>query len=252
MSDFIDELEQELRAASQRRLRLAAARLPRPRVRPGLPAAAARAVPVAVAVLIAIGVTVVVLTEVRHTNPRRTPNRHAVADRQQLVDILAPLRRRQTAADRAFPTSTLPQGPAITGLQGTPDISLIPYAATTPWGERIFLIPMKPASAASANRYVNGFPPRLRPQARHDIALRAARGETLSVFSARGDGGGDASAADIQAGNSFGTEAARSFAGGSTRTRRCWWSPTEWRRSRSCWRASPTATTTERRPTRTR
>lgn len=142
-----------------------------------------------------------------------------MAGRQQLVDILAVLRRPQTPADRAFPRNSLPDTSPSEALQGTPDIALIRYATTTPWGERLFFVPMKPPSAASAAAFVRSFPARLRRQARRAIAERVGRGETLGVFSKSGGGGG-ASAADIKAGDSLGTEGAgRSFAGGSIRTR---------------------------------
>ncbi len=198
MSDFIDALEQELRAASQRRVRLAAARLPRPRARAVTTLTSLRAIPVLLAALIAVGVAVVALTEVKQS-PKHLTASPAVPGRQQLIDILAVLRRPQTSTDRSYPKNAVGPAPAIALAGGAPDVSLIRYATTTPWGERLFFVPLKPATAGEIAASVNQFPRRLREQARRDMTRQARRGETLSVFSANG-GGGSATAADIEAG----------------------------------------------------
>ena len=89
------------------------------------------------------------------------------------------------------------------------------YATTTPWGERLYLVPMNPPTAPEIARLAQRA-----PGSRSEL-LRMLRGrpETLMVLSARGAGGaGDA--ADIEKGQGVGTEGAgRSFAGGSTATR---------------------------------
>jgi hypothetical protein len=130
--------------------------------------------------------------------------------RQRLIDILAVLRRPQTKADLAL--NILPRLSGR-GLGGAPDLPLVRFATTTPWGEKLYLVPMKPATVKQLESVFGGrAPARL-------IARWRARGETLGVFSSQGGGGGG-DAASIEAGHGMQTDGAgRSFAGGSTQTR---------------------------------
>jgi hypothetical protein len=207
--DPIAVLERELVDAARRRAS------GRPRVRRRLSVGAlASAALIAVALAVAGGAVILLGGHKRPAAATATDR-----SRQQLIDILAVLRRPQTKTDRSYPKNIARPRPLMALGGGAPDIPLIRYATTTPWGERLFFVPMKPPTASEIAASVNQFPRRLRPQAARDIARQAARGETLGVFSSSG-GGGDASASDIKAGYSLGTEGAgRSFAGGSTRTR---------------------------------
>ncbi len=153
-----------------------------------------------------------------HQRPRRpSPAPSAAASTsgaRQLVDILGVLRRPQTAVDRSSALgSRFSDG--LLGLAGTPDLALMRYATTTPWGERLYVVPMNPPTARQIESFAQRF-----PGARGQLArLARPRPETLMVFSAGGFGGaGDATM--IEQGRAIGTEGAgRSFAGGSTATR---------------------------------
>ncbi len=133
---------------------------------------------------------------------------------RQLTDILGVLRRPQTAADRPVAlVSRFALG--VLALAGTPDLALMRYATTTPWGEQLYVVPMTPPTA----QQIESFARRI-PGARNQLLRMARRRpETLMVLSADGAGGaGDA--ATIEQGQGIGTEGAgRSFAGGSTATR---------------------------------
>ena len=56
------------------------------------------------------------------------------------------LRRPQTAADRPAALVSGFSGGLIR-LAGTPDLALMRYATTTPWGERLYVVPMNPLTA---------------------------------------------------------------------------------------------------------
>jgi hypothetical protein len=149
-----------------------------------------------------------------HRRPAPTPASDASgASARQLVGILGVLRRPQTAADH--PAAVLSRYTRALAFVGTPDVALMRYATTTPWGERLYLVPMNPPTAQEIARLA-----RRAPGARGQL-LRIARSrpETLMVLSATGAAGaGDA--ASIEHGQGIGTEGAgRSFAGGSTATR---------------------------------
>ena len=151
-----------------------------------------------------------------HRRPARTPApAPSAASPRQLVDILGVLRRPQNAADR--PAALLSEYTRGLGLAfvGTPDVALMRYATTTPWGERLYLVPMRPPTAQEIARLAQRAP----ASRRQLLRMLRDRPETLMVFSAKGAGGaGDA--ADIENGQGIGTEGAgRSFAGGSTSTR---------------------------------
>jgi len=151
-----------------------------------------------------------------HRRPAPTPAPVAPsASARQLVGILGVLRRPQTAADRPAALLSRYTRALTSALVGTPDVALMRYATTTPWGERLYLVPMNPPSAQEIARFA-----RRDPGAGGQLLRNAGRRpETLMVLSAHGAGGaGDA--ASIEQGQGIGTEGAgRSFAGGSTATR---------------------------------
>jgi hypothetical protein len=118
MNQFVDQLEQELRAASRRRVRLEAARVPRPR---------AAVMTMCVSVLVCVGVALAVVQvggsrpTSRHRSAQSPTTGHRTSARKpvnpQIAANFAPFRRPRTAADalprRAVPRSCL--GPAWNG-----------------------------------------------------------------------------------------------------------------------------------------
>lgn len=182
MTLLMPELERQLRAAVRAQQRR---RPRRPRAGVVLSALAAAA-----AIAVAIGALVLIGGHKRSPAPSA-----AVPGRQQLIDILGVLRRPQTYADLHSPAIAgfLARGQSPVFGGGTVDRPLIRRATTTPWGQGVFVIPIKPTTAASER-----------------------------VFFEVGFGGGCcSSAADIEAGYDQTSEGAgHSFAGGSTQTRR--------------------------------
>lgn len=140
-----------------------------------------------------------------HRRPVTSP---AVSGRQQLIDIIGVLRRPQTKADLAGEQLPPFRYPGSFGLDGIPDRRLVRYATTTPWGERLYFVALRPTAKQVASYS--------RPQLR---SLFRDRPETLGVFSQSGyDGGG--TAATIEAHGGLETEGAgRNFNEGSTATR---------------------------------
>jgi hypothetical protein len=210
--DPIVVLERELVAAARRRVVVIDERAgsqeprgpwpsaPRPaRRRSSLGAFAAVALS-GVAVLVALGALV---TLRGHTPARRAAATHpsathppaATPGRQQLIDILGVLRRRQTKAD----LSPWVQNTLRGQLFGPPDVALVRRVGVTPWGSGVVLIPTKPSPA------------------RFPFPARTEEGIDLEV-----DGGGGccATAATIAASGDISIDGAgRAFAGGSTQTR---------------------------------
>jgi hypothetical protein len=68
------------------------------------------------------------------------------ASRRALIDELAPLRRPQTAAERAFAQTLNQHQVPFSYSDATIDRSLVRYAMTTPWGERLYLVPLTPST----------------------------------------------------------------------------------------------------------
>ena len=73
------------------------------------------------------------------------------ASRQALIDELAPLRRPQTASERALARTLRPDDVPYYYINETIDRSLVRYATTTPWGERVYLVPVAPWSPRRIN-----------------------------------------------------------------------------------------------------
>jgi hypothetical protein len=161
----------------------------------------------ALGVMVALAVVVVALVSLKgHTNPSAA----AVPGRQQLIRIISVLRRPQTKADLEAEKLPVFRNPGPITTLGAPDIPLIRYATTTPWGEKLYFIPFKPPTASELSRS------RLPAPA---IRARRRRGETLGVFSSHGGAGGG-TAQTIEAGRGMETEGVgRAFNEGSTETR---------------------------------
>lgn len=133
------------------------ARPPRPRRfaaprRFGIPASALGTLAaVAVTVVIAVGALIFFGGEHHHSAPA-VPAVPVVAPAgQPLTKILAVLRRPQTRQDHD--PALLKRPPfRLTRLQatlGTPQLALIRLATVTPWGAKVFLVPMKPPTEAA-------------------------------------------------------------------------------------------------------
>jgi hypothetical protein len=228
--DPIAELERELLSAARRMsageetvslpgARRAPGRGDRTRGRRAVPHSSTGTVAVLVSTAAVIAVVLgAVVALGGHQRPRRpTPAPAAAASTsgaRQLVDILGVLRRPQTAADRSAALgSRFSSG--LLALAGTPDLALMRYATTAPWGERLYVVPMNPPTTRQIKSFAQRF-----PGARGQLVrLARARPETLMVFS-DGSFGGSGDAATIEQRGGIGTEGAgRSFAGGSTATR---------------------------------
>jgi hypothetical protein len=66
----------------------------------------------------------------------------ASPSRTELIRLLGVLRRPQTAADRAFHHAGWPTPPRAPGSRIEPDRALIRLATVTPWGAKVFIVPL--------------------------------------------------------------------------------------------------------------
>lgn len=195
MNEFVNWLERELVDAARRQERR---RRPGPRRyadivvgarrRSGALVAAAGA---AGAIVVAVGALILIGGHVRpHSSA-------AASSRQQLIDILAVLRRPQTKQDLRLPAITGVQHPG----QGTPDLPLARLATITSWGEKVFFIPLQPphTEVGPGPRTAAGRAAAA-ARARLPKALRVIpHGETLAVATRDGFQSGG-TPADIEAG----------------------------------------------------
>ncbi|MDQ6774932.1 MAG: hypothetical protein M3071_01645 [Actinomycetota bacterium] len=209
----LPDLEQQLIRAAERATSPRQQQRQRQRIRAGARSAAgAVALATVVATTVAIVVGAVILLGGHKRSTSATP---APTGRQQLIAIIAALRRPQTKADlNVSILRPLERVSLLATLRGAPDLPLVRFATTTPWGEKLYFVPMKPPTAKQLENSYRGvhLPPAV-------AANLSARGETLSLFSSHGGGGGG-DAASIEAGNAIEIDGAgRSFAGGSTETR---------------------------------
>jgi hypothetical protein len=185
------------------------------------PVASAVGVVVLVSVTVVIAAGALIAVGGHHASATRQHWQHtttpstATPSREQLVRMLGVLRRPQSYADLHSPAiaRVLAMPSPVAGAGGgTPDVPLIRRAATTPWGAGVFIVPMKPPTAASSAA--------LKAQApKWAISQLSHHGE--GIYLQVGSGGACCStAADIRAGHDMITEGAgRNFAGGSTQTR---------------------------------
>jgi hypothetical protein len=173
----LPQLKHDLFEAAQRTLPADGAVAPAPPTagRGSRLRSARRLVPVAVSVLVTVGVAAVALTALRHGQATHAPRVaiSAAQSRAALIDTIGTLRRPQTKADldpqlmsglrgrlRAEPgiPSAWMQHPA------QPDIPLIRYATTTPWGQKLYFVPLKPHRVTEAIPARPGQQPRPRTQ----------------------------------------------------------------------------------------
>lgn len=179
-----------------------------------------RRVPVGALMVAVATVLTVAVAAVFAFSLRQSPSRHPAAlgvvpGRQALIDELAPLRRPQTAVDTAFARWFARRGRF--GPTGSVDSSLVRYIGTTPWGERMFLVPTLPPTRQQILRLFAG--PNGKVSARVHVPFSFWKDERVGLFS-RGGGGSGATASDLRHYGIDLTEGAgRSFAGGATETR---------------------------------
>ena len=125
--------------------------------------------------------------------PRLTTRPAGQTTIRQLVDMLAVLRRPQTNADRAL-LGRFQRGPLLLAVQvGAPERSLTRLATVTPWGQKVFIAPMKPLSAAEMTALKRRY-----PSLAGAMKQRRAPKVTLGLFGIRETTFG--SLADIEAG----------------------------------------------------
>lgn len=139
---------------------------------------------VAVTVVIAVG-ALIFLGGPHH---RSVPAVVAVEpSAQPLTNILGVLRRPQTKVDRDpfLLQRPLFRSSLLRGTLGTPELALMRLATVTPWGAKVFLVPMKPPTQAAIAK----LPPRQRARAEQKRA-REGRGDRLGLFTVGNDGGG--------------------------------------------------------------
>jgi hypothetical protein len=125
------------------------------------------------AAAVAVGVAVVAVALAGHGRPALggrisvdhplTWSQRLQASRGALIAELAPLRRPQTQAERAIARKLNRHELPFEEFYGTPDRSLVRYAATTPWGQRLYLVPITPWTArqtqAREGKHVHAPPP---------------------------------------------------------------------------------------------
>ncbi|MGH2893265.1 MAG: hypothetical protein ACRDPM_08350 [Solirubrobacteraceae bacterium] len=137
-------------------------------------------------------------------NPKPAPvNRTPGTTIQRLVGILGVLRRPQTSADRGLPDSSRGRpGDAFSAAinearSGTPVLRLARLATVAPWGQKIFIDPMTPLTAARAATLEHQYP-QLRT-ALQQLRQSEPHTVTLALFGGRETSLG--SVADIEQGN---------------------------------------------------
>lgn len=113
---------------------------------------------------------------------------------QPLLRILGVLRRPQGHLGESV-SEILGPGGRLRAPLGTPDIRLIRLATTTPWGQKVFLVPFKPATARS----IQNLPPIMRRLTERQLG-REGHAYRLGIF-----GGGGACCASASAIESHGT-----------------------------------------------
>jgi hypothetical protein len=187
MTDYFERIEAHLlnaveRQAHRRSWRITAARAPRNRAA----RLTARWALAGASVLVVILVFVVALL-IGGGHAMNSPvGAGAGPSRAQLIRLLGVLRRPQTPADRGFHHTGWPTPPRAPGSRIEPDRALIRLATVTPWGAKVFIVPL----TSPAN-----------PVLARDL------GETVALW-VQGIGWNDYSRApDIQAGQAWGPEA---------------------------------------------
>jgi hypothetical protein len=115
-------------------------------------------------VAVVVAVAVVIVAGAGHRSPKtentvppvkpQTWEQRLQASRRALIAELAPLRRSQTAAERAVARAVNRHEMPFEEYYGTPDRSLVRYATTTPWGQRLYFVPITPWTAQGARAHV--------------------------------------------------------------------------------------------------
>lgn len=154
------------------------------------------AVSVAIALVFAVGAVALLARHGRSSLHSASPrSQTATPGRQQLIDMLSVLRRPQTKADiDRWLVGFVRQRNSKIGMAGSPDVPLMRRVMTS-WGEKLYMVPLKPRSVIALRRIWERMSPPRVPMRRF---IAANYVETLGVFTGNGGGGGSNTAADIQ------------------------------------------------------
>jgi hypothetical protein len=128
----------------------------------------------------------------------------AVNGRLQLINRIGVLRRPQTKADRTVEKALRVPAGARVLVSRAPDLPLVRFARTTPWGQKLYLVPFKPLSAEQLVKIHSSYPKLA------SLGGARLRKETLELFGSPGGfrGGVGGTAATIEAGREIAFEAA--------------------------------------------
>jgi hypothetical protein len=175
------------------------------------------AVGLSMAVALAVAAVILVVGHTGAPTGSTVQPAGSIPGREQLLDILAVLRRPQTRADLHNPVvprllSRYGQTQGPFDRLGQPDVSLIRRAQVTPWGESIYLVPLRPLTRAQLNAT---------PQLRRNLARRQESIFTLTTNT----GGCCDTAASIEAGGSGSWQGVSSRPGHPIVTRYLWLVP---------------------------
>lgn len=145
MTDYFDRLEGHLLDAVERQAQSRSTRRPAGfRASRGRTARlAARWVLAAASVLaVALVVAGALLIAGGGSNRHSAARGAASSSRAELIRLLGVLRTPQTSADRAFDHAGWPTPPRAPGSRIEPDRALVRLATVTPWGARVFIVPL--------------------------------------------------------------------------------------------------------------
>ena len=118
------------------------------------------------------------------TGKRPTWTQRLEASRRALIEELAPLRRLQTPAERTFAQTLNRHESPFEEFYGAPDRSLVRYATTTPWGERLYLVPITPWTPRQIHARA-GPSVHAAPASENIVAYSRSRGEAAFGYAAR-------------------------------------------------------------------
>lgn len=139
-------------------------------------------VPLLVSVIVAVVVGAVALTALKHGGASKSTSAgSAGSSRRELISILGVLRSAQTEPRLNFDVVPRQERQESAAIDGEPDLPLIRFATTAPWGEKLYLVPMKPPTDAARARLT-----RQQPEFARMLSRVRSRGETIGFYSAHG------------------------------------------------------------------
>jgi hypothetical protein len=111
-----------------------------------------RTVSLLVSVAVVLAVAAIVLVVRHQSAPPNESGHPSAAGLSQLRSMLSALRGPETSTDRAFRAMVLPLPGRTAGSDIEPLWSDVRLATVTPWGAKVFLVPLRPRNAAVAKR----------------------------------------------------------------------------------------------------